>query len=348
MPVPTLQELFDENIEHLSLPNRIKLKLLMIINNFMDKCVKIASKYCIILLYFNYVILEPWWKWYQNGLSFIWIPIEMFHGFVKVPIHFFTYSYYFIFKFVFNIDLAIKYAYIMHIIKHQPDIGTFGWAVKINSNPYGEKGFGLCSGVLISPKHILTAAHCFDEFPDNIEVYMENIEVNWMNFIMGPKMIRASKKHIHPGWNNLLNKSNNDIAILELDTEVKETEFISLPTGIQHYYVDHGTILEQFTLFIGYGGNTYHKYEMPVQNGISCETTKLLYGLNQMPNIYDDRSWWHKVILLQALRSFNHTHLPYFCSQLRLKKVKVLLVLLKGCVLGRTSLTYLWPIYIHY
>ncbi len=90
-------------------------------------------------------------------------------------------------------------------------------------NIFGTEGAGICSGVLISPRIMLTAGHCVLS-PGLGSLTGANIEIGGKNYT-------AQKWAIHPQWNGTNLTKGVDLALVKLDRPVTNVKAAKLARG---------------------------------------------------------------------------------------------------------------------
>ncbi|TAF08486.1 MAG: hypothetical protein EAZ77_06875 [Nostocales cyanobacterium] len=109
------------------------------------------------------------------------------------------------------------------------------------------RGF-LCSGAAISPRHILSAAHCLDANDDGTIYFSpNNVRFNLNYGSNFSHIITAAALNIHPDFTGFGNPTiNDDLAIITLEAD--------LPTGVPIYELYREPIFPGQTLtMVGYG-----------------------------------------------------------------------------------------------
>ncbi|CAF4698840.1 unnamed protein product [Rotaria sp. Silwood1] len=90
---------------------------------------------------------------------------------------------------------------------------SWGWAVSLQKRPSRH----FCGGSILSPKYVLTAAHCVDDIYLSIDQLTVVVGRDNLLDNIGQRIV-VSKIYVHPQW--IPNTFKNDIAILELSRAI--------------------------------------------------------------------------------------------------------------------------------
>jgi len=128
---------------------------------------------------------------------------------------------------------------IRHILNYdKPSAERYSWILPIHFNSSTYTEFGNCAADLISSKFLLTAAHCLCMSPE-----FENspyVDVDMQILLIGrpspstsvdrsnANFYKVKNYTCHSGWNEHDRLGPDDIAIIELFTEIKEVEPVKL------------------------------------------------------------------------------------------------------------------------
>ncbi|CAL4083151.1 unnamed protein product, partial [Meganyctiphanes norvegica] len=93
--------------------------------------------------------------------------------------------------------------------------GAYPWLVAIGQTDFGGKFGSVCGGALITGRHVVTAAHCYEGVSPSLARVGEH-DLN--NDNDGAQTLRIVKVSLHPARNKA--KSENDIAVITLERNV--------------------------------------------------------------------------------------------------------------------------------
>jgi hypothetical protein len=139
-----------------------------------------------------------------------------------------------------------------------PYVGTLVGAYEA----FPERGeFGYCTGTLIAPDVVVTAAHCTaEQQPEDEEFGFEFRGVTFDNvYDPGTSVVYPGTLHIHPGWPGTSSVSGvgpdfHDIGVVVLDEEVAGIQPASLPSaGLLDQLAKDGDLKDQRFTVVGYG-----------------------------------------------------------------------------------------------
>ncbi|XP_055604081.1 CLIP domain-containing serine protease B4-like [Uranotaenia lowii] len=173
---------------------------------------------------------------------------------------------------------------------NRTDLNGYPWtALLVVQTILGSFAGYACGGSLIASQFVLTAAHCFEDFPSDLRISKVRLG-DWDIFSPkdcvdglcadAPVEIRVAGHIVHPDYTT--EDNHNDIALIKLERQVQFTEFIS-PVCLP-LVKDLRTMREaskKFTV-VGWGarerGAYGSQYKLAVDvPGVSVETCRKTY-----------------------------------------------------------------------
>lgn len=124
----------------------------------------------------------------------------------------------------------------------QASAGEWPYMVALTTR---DKSFVWCGGSLLNERYVLTAAHCVDKKdPSTMDVIVGAYD---MDNISAAERIRVKQIYVHQDY--AYASGGNDIAVLELESAPRLTQFTSIATAADFNRINNGDLLT----VIGFG-----------------------------------------------------------------------------------------------
>ena len=155
------------------------------------------------------------------------------------------------------------------------EIHEYPWHVGIQMKSKNKFTKPFCGGAIISPKFVITAAHCMIHPKDKIEILIAEHLTNDMNesehFFTSP----ISRAIVHEGYDSSAAIIDNDIALLELEKIIPFSQFVYPACPAQSETLKDQDVFATgwgLTEYNGNASNVLLEVQLKVQEWSKCKS----------------------------------------------------------------------------